>query len=135
MKITIDLVDDLYELLNVAPVTSVIADIFPDGRPDNHRTECISINCLPVSGDQLQRAVVNVNIICPNLKLNIAGQPDNSQPNRVRLKQISDVVIPIIKDAIINNTVTQVQNITMVNDKELKEHFLNIRILTNSINL
>lgn len=137
MKTVIDMVDDMYVLLNVSPVTSVLlsGDVFLDSRPDNNRNECVVINSLPITGEQLQRAVVNVNIHVPNLQLTINGQPDTSQPNRIRLKIISDVVIPLIKDAVINNTLTGIQNITMVNDKEIKEHFLNIRVATNSINL
>lgn len=136
MKIGIDLVDSTYDLLNVPAVQVIMSgDIFPDGRPDNHRKECITINSLPVTGEQLQRAVVNVNIHVPNLQLTINGQPDTSQPNRKRLKVISDIVIPLIKDAVINNTLTGIQNVGMVNDKEIKEHFLNIRVSTYSINI
>lgn len=143
MKTVIDLVDDMYDLLNVSTVNSVMlsGDVFLDQRPDGHVNECIVINSLPITGRQLQTAVANVNIHVPNLKLTINGQPDNSQPNRIRLKIISDVVIPLIKDAIINNTVTEIQNITMIRERdssgqsEINEHFLNIRVGTNSINL
>lgn len=137
MKTVIDLVDDMYVLLNVGPVQSIMlsGDVFPDGRPAGHVNECIVINSLPITGRQLQTAVANVNIHVPNLKLTINGQPDNSQPDRKRLKIISDVVIPLIKDAIINNTVTEIQNITLIQEQNLNEHFLNIRVGTNSINL
>ncbi len=137
MKTTLDLVDDIFELLDITPVHNVMlsGDVFLNERPDNHKNECIVINSLPVTGEQLQRGVVNVNITVPNLKLTINGQPDNSQPNRARLKAISAVVIPILEDAFVNDTVTGIQTITLVNDKEIKEHFLNIRVETNSINL
>jgi hypothetical protein len=137
MKTVIDLVDDTYSLLDVPEVYSAMAsgDIFLDSKPDGYTGECIVINSLPVTGDQLQKAVVNVNIYAPNLKLAINGQPDNSQPNRKRLKAIADVVIPILTDAIINNTVTRVQNVTMIREPELNEHFINIRVETNSINI
>lgn len=136
MKTVIDLVDSVYELLNVSAVNNVITgEVYLDSRPDNSILEDVVINSLPVTGEQLQRAVVNVNIHVPNLQLTINGQPDTSQPNRKRIKVISDIVIPLIKDAIINDTLTGIQNITMINDKELKEHFLNIRVNTYSINL
>lgn len=136
MKTVIDLVDSIYELLNVSAVNNVITgEVYLDSRPDNSVLEDVVINSLPVTGEQLQRAVVNVNIHVPNLSLTINGQPDTSQPNRKRIKVISDIVIPLIKDAIINDTLTGIQNITMINDKELKEHFLNIRVNTYSINL
>jgi hypothetical protein len=137
MKTTIHLVDDMYELLNISAVhnSMISGDVFAGSRPVDHRSEAVSINCLPVTGDQLQKAVVNVNIHVPNLELTINGQPDNSQPNRVRLKIISDIVLPLLKDAVINNTVTQVEGINLIEDTELHEHYLNIRVKTNSINL
>lgn len=137
MKTVIDLVDDTYSLLDVPDVYNVMlsGDIFPDSKPDGHRNECIVINSLPVTGAQLQKAVVNVNIYVPNLQLTINGQPDNSQPNRKRLNEIFKVVEPLIKDAIIRDTVTEIQNVTMIKEQELNEHFLNIRVGTNSINL
>lgn len=136
MKTVLDLVDDVYTLLDISPVHNAISgDVFLHEKPDNYRNESVVINSLPVTGAQLQKAVVNVNIIVPNLKLTINGISDNSQPNRIRLKAISDVVIPLLSNAMINNTITAIQNITMINDKALKEHILNIRVETNSINL
>lgn len=136
MKTVIDLVDDIYLLLNVNSVTSLIdGEVYSDGRPDGSRKQDISINSLPVTGAQLQKAVINVNVHAPNLRLTINDQPDNSQPNREKLKEVSDVVLPILKDAIINNMVTEVQSITMIKEEQLKEHYLNIRVGINSINL
>lgn len=137
MKTVLDLVDDVYELLDDGPVHIALSgDIFLHQKPDNYKGDCIVINGLAMTGEQgLQRAVVNVNIIVPNLQLTINKQPDLSQPNRARIKAISDVVLSYLKNALINDTLTGIQTITLINDKELKEHFLNIRVETNSINL
>lgn len=138
MKTGIQLVDDTYSLLDIPEVHSVIAsgDIFPDNRPDGHKRECIVINSLPITGRQLQRAVVNVNVHVPNLKLTIEGQPDNSQPNRQRLQQILTVILPLLEDGLINNSVTEIQDVSRpMKEEGINEHFVNIRLGTNSINL
>lgn len=137
MKTVVDAVDDVYKLLDIPAVHDAMlsGDIFPDSRPDNHRKEAISINSLPITGDQLQAAIVNVNIHVPNLVLSISGQSDNSQPNRTRIKVIADVVTPILKDGNVNNMVTAIESINLIKDELLREHFLNIRVRINSINL
>ena len=136
MKTVIDIVDDIAQLINVPSVTTIIdGGVYSDGRPDGSRKQDVSINSLPVTGEQLQKAVVNVNVHAPNLVLTIGTQPDNSQPNRKKLKQVSDVIIQILKDALINNMVTEIENVTLIREDQLHEHYMNIRVGINSINL
>jgi hypothetical protein len=136
MKTVIDITDDVYQLLNVPAVLNLIdGGVYVDGRPDGSRKVDVAINALPISGEQLQKAVINVNVHAPNLVLTINGQPDNSQPDRKKLKQVSDQVISILKDALINNMVTEIENVTLIKEDQLKEHFMNIRVGINSINL
>lgn len=130
MKTAIDIVDELYSLLDGIPV-----DVFADVRPDDHKTECIVLKSLPITGAQLQTGIVNVNIHVPNLKTTIQNQPSKSIPNRIRIKEIADQVTSIIEDAAINNTVTGIENITLLGEPDLNEHFLNIRVRINSANL
>lgn len=137
MKTTIDIVDEGLALVNVPAVTDVLgsAAIFPDTRPDNHQGDCIILNCLPATAGQLQTAVLNINICVKNLQLTIAGQPDNSQPNRQRLNEIAKPILVIMKNAVINDMVTEIENVAVYPDKEAKEHFLNIRVRIYSANL
>jgi hypothetical protein len=136
MKTVIDIVDSIYQLINVGSVLSTInGGVYADGRPDGSRKEDIVINCLPVTGEQLQRGVVNINCHAPNLSLTIDDQPDNSQPNRNKLKQMADAVILIVKDAIIDDMVTSVENVMMIEEENIHEHYVNIRVAVNSINI
>ena len=136
MKTVIDTVDEIYQLVAVPIVKNMITgSVYPDKRPDGSELGDVVINSLPITGAQLQVAVVNINIHVPNLQLTINGQNDNSQPNRKRLKEIADVIIPLVKNAIINNMVTDVETVSRIEEKDLKEHYLNIRVKINSINL
>ncbi|MBO9660272.1 MAG: hypothetical protein J7527_15740 [Chitinophagaceae bacterium] len=137
MKTGVDIVDVIIERISVPSVTDVLgsSSIFPDTSPDNFTADRIVVNSLPVSGGQLQTAVININVCVKNLKLKIAGQPDNSQPDRKRLNEIAKPILEILEDAIISGIVTEIDNIAIYPDKEVKEHFLNIRVRIYSANL
>lgn len=137
MKTPLDLIDAAYELLDVTEVQSAMlsGDIFKTVKPDNYQGECIVINSLPVSGQQLQRGFLNVNIYAPNLTLKINGQPDNSQPNTKRLKEIAAAVVPILEDATADGNLFFIDSMNVYAEDQNREHFLNIRIVTRSPNL
>lgn len=137
MKTPLDLIDALYDLVNVSDVQAAMlsGDIFKNVKPDNYTGECVVINSLPIVGLQMQRGYANVNIYAPNLKLNIQGQPDNSQPNTDRIKAISAAVVPIVEDAVANGSLFFIDSMTLYSEDNNREHFLNIRIATRSPNL
>lgn len=136
MKTPVDLIYDFFSLLNVQEVLSNISgSVYPNSRPIDSRMEDIVINSLPITGSQLQVNITNVNIHVPNLKISIGGKQDNTQPNLKRLKEISAVVEPIIIDAMINGTVTEIEQAILIEEKELNEHFLNYRVKTHTVNL
>ncbi|HRQ17704.1 MAG TPA: hypothetical protein PL085_11550 [Agriterribacter sp.] len=134
MKSGIDIVDDMYTLLNVTEVTSVITGkVYKGTRPDSSDKEDICINALAVTGRQMQTGIINVNIHAQNLKLMIGGMADNTKPNNKRLNQIFHIVEPILKDAMIYSTGTEIQMVNMIEEKD--SHYLNIRVQTYSVNL
>lgn len=137
MKTSIDILDEVYQLLDVPQVYAAMmsGDVFPVRKPDNYRGECIVINCLALTADQLQVSVVNVNIYAPNLKLTINGQTESSQPDRVRINTIAKTVTPILENGLINNMVTAIEAITLLPEENFNEHYLNIRVRIHSINL
>lgn len=137
MKTPLHHEETIYALLNVPGVTGTLDDgeMFLTKRPVNNRKIAIVVKTLATSGEQLQKAVVNVNIHVPNLVINVDGQPDNSQPDRDKLNQVAGAVIEILKDALLNDTITGVGDTVMIDDPELGEHFMNIRIEISSINL
>ena len=134
MKTPVKLIQDIFSLLDVPAVKSSISGgVYPGKRPDGSRKEDVVVNCLPVTGDQLQRGIVNVNIHVPNLEITISGHPDNSQPDLKRIEEIYQVVEPIIENGIKDNTDVSIQQAILI--EEGNEHYLNIRLLTHTINL
>jgi hypothetical protein len=137
MKTPLHLEETVYDLLSIPTVTDTLEDgeLFLTKRPVGHKKIAVVIKTLAVTGEQLQKAVVNVNIHVPNLINNIDGQPDMTQPDRNKLNEIAAVVIEALKNGILDDTVTGIGDAVMIDDPELQEHYMNIRIETSSINI
>lgn len=134
-KSVIDAKNNIYQLLNVPGVTDAVPvyiDVKPTGNDD---TVYIVVKSLTISGGQLQDGVVMVNIHAKNVEATVNGQPETNFPDNIKLKQLQDLVIPIIEDGLINDMGTEIQAITLLDEPDLKEHFLNIRVLIHYINL
>lgn len=139
MRSTLDIEDRIYQVLNVPSLTNIISGkVLKRKRPVYQKTESkedVVINCLPITGDQLQSCVSNVNIHVPNLVLTIAGQPDNDQPDTGRLNEIFSVVEPLLESFFLDDVDGYIQSITVIEEEDLNEHFMNIRLQIHSINL
>jgi hypothetical protein len=66
-------------------------------RPVNSDKEDVIVGCLPVTNEQLQRSVANVNIHVPNLNMKINGIT-NSQPDLARLEELTDMVAALVDE-------------------------------------
>jgi hypothetical protein len=135
MNTTIDIAQAIYRLLKNSPVPAAISGGIYYKRPVGSLLEDIVINSLPITAYGLQEGTANVNIHVQNLQLTIAGQPDNSQPNIQRLQQIAALVIPILEDAFINDITITIQQQTLFEEAELREHYLNLRLQIFSPNI
>lgn len=102
MKSGLDMVQDIFNILNVDEITTVITgNLYMYERPKNSELEDIVVNSLPITGNQFQKGVANVNIHVPNLKgLKIKGKLDDTQPDIERLSGITKIVLPKIADVI-----------------------------------
>lgn len=130
MRSTLKAVDILYQILKLtSSITSAISGkVYKDRRPDNSDKEDIVVNSLPINFEQVQQAVLNVNIHVPNLKLNINGVQDNSQPDRVRLDTITDLVMTAVKDHVGSDYWFFIQQQNVFPSENFMEHYSNIRI-------
>ena len=99
MKTGLDMITDAYIVINVPDITTEISGgVYPWERPKNSDKEDIVINGLPITADQQQRGVFNVNIHVPNLKgLEINGNSDDTIPDITRLKFITNLVVSKIQ--------------------------------------
>lgn len=89
MKSAIDVIVDVYSLVNVPAVTSAISgEVYQLERPDNSKKQDVVIGLLGADNEWLQEATVNVKIHVPNLK---SGKADLNN-----LERIVNIVTPLI---------------------------------------
>lgn len=128
MTTTLDIVDILWSRLDSSAIKAAITgSICKHRRDPNSTKEDIVVNSLPVSNQQLQKGVANVNVHVPDIIVTANGMQDK-QPNHERLKALAIQAVDILKD---NWTATMnydVQQQTLIRDAEAGDHFINIRI-------
>jgi hypothetical protein len=133
MKTTFDLVNTIYTaLFNSAMRTAISGSIYKQQRPLDSTKEDVVINALPITGDQLQSSIININIHVPNLLIESNGKQDNTQPNLVKLKSLTDLVIAAVNNTYGVNFNYSVQQQTLIQD--IDDYYSNIRVQFNLIN-
>ncbi len=132
---TFDIQDRLYTLLNgsaslvSAPGTMLTGAIYKSGgRPINSDKEDIVIGSLPINFEQIQQAVININIHVPNLSINIGGVQDKTKPNLKRLKELTALVIGIVDDKYYSDYWFNVQQQHLFEEQGANEYYSNIRL-------
>lgn len=120
----------ILDLLLAAGVqNSISGKIYKDKRPSGSTKEDIVINSLTITNDYMQNGVFNVNIYVPMISVTINGVTQ-LQKNNTRLKQLADLVYPVLDDAWTNN-----YNVDIVNHQdfeEANENFYNFRVSLNA---
>lgn len=99
-------------------------------RPVESDKEDVVINSLPVSGEQLQRGVANVNIYVPDLKLKIGGKPQ-TMPDMARLDALTELATPILEQRYRANNggyVFRIASTQLIEEVETQQHYVNIRV-------
>ncbi|MHA4844416.1 hypothetical protein ACX0G7_09640 [Flavitalea antarctica] len=136
MKTSFEFVDLVWTRLNASTAlkTSINGGIYKYKRPDGSLKQDIVINSLVVSNEQLQRGVLNVNFHCPNLKINVVGQPSISSPDSVKLKAVSNLIIPLLEDYASNDFSCHVGQQSNFEEPGTQEYISNIRINIFSFN-
>jgi hypothetical protein len=73
-------------------------DLYKYRRPLNSEMEDVVINSLPFDREALLQGTININIHVPNLKVEINGIVDDSQPDLARLEALTDLALDLLKD-------------------------------------
>ena len=124
-----DLDNILFDLLNGN--VSINGGIYKgdDGRPDDSKSEDISINTIDVSQEYSpQIARSNVNIHIPDEDVNIDGRVQK-KANSKRLNELTKSVLEIVRNANIHGLKIVAEDQTIVKDREgSSQHYCNIRI-------
>lgn len=134
MKINLQAVDEVYGRLNVPEVTEAITGILTkNNRPFNSDKEDIVISDLALNNDQLQRGIIVVNIHVPNLVLAGSQGTDTTQADHARLKALTEIVYPLLKDYWGLDYNMDIEQINLLTEE--KSSFQNIRVEYYAINI
>ncbi|GAO43795.1 hypothetical protein [Flavihumibacter petaseus] len=137
MKSNYEIVDLIWTRLNASDELKgmISGGIFKHKRPDGSTAQDIAIVPLVSGNEQLQTSFVNVNFHCQNLEVTIGGQPAVYQPDHVKLKEVTEFLIPLLDDYWTDDYHFEVQRQTDFEEPDIKETFSNIRVIVYSINV
>lgn len=130
MMSTFDLESLLFSLLQKSPVSAAITGgiYLGDDRPDDSTKEDIIINTIDLTQDYLpQVATSNVNIYVPDKNVMIAGK-QQLKANRIRLKELSAMVIETIRCTNITGLIMTASSQTLLSEPKVNQHYVNIRV-------
>lgn len=133
MKTTFDTEAILFDLLNKSALKNAISGgiYVGDTRPIDSVDEDVVANTLTMTQDYLpQVAVSNVNIYVSDTQKTIKGKKQ-TQANRVRLKALSAMAMTVIRGANIKGLKLIPEGQILLAEKEINQHFVNIRIAWN----
>ena len=123
MKSSLDIIEELYQVINVAAIKSIISGkVYNGERPSSSELEDITIQTLANSSDYLQQGFININIY--------AEQLEAGRPNLAKFKQVIDVLIPMLDDIKSNEITIQIDDDKGVFKDQDKDdiYFYNLRL-------
>lgn len=128
MNTTLDQDDEIYKLLNVSLITSVISGgVYKGKRPNNSELEDITINSLTLGDGTRQFGVANVNIHVKDVEVEIKGVKTFLK-NSTRLKTLVNLVKPIIEETDGLKYVLWIESTQQVAEPEINQHLFNFRV-------
>lgn len=117
----------LFRLLNGK--TSIKGGVYVgEERPENSTDEDIVVNTIDLECDALpQVGTSNINIYVSDTTKTVKGKKQVST-NRVRIKQLTQEVLNVIKNTVIPGVKATPSTQTLMNEPNTHQHFMNIRI-------
>jgi|1185.fasta_scaffold00001_62 hypothetical protein len=124
------LMDIVYTAVkNSSLATEVTGDIYKLNRPFDSKTEDIIINTLTVGNQAVQTGIVNVNIHVKNVLLGNGSNQDNTHADFPRMDQLTELFRPVLNGVYIDQVWFEIQNINIIPEENIPEHFINFRIV------
>lgn len=133
MKQSFDTDTILCRILNSSPVKDEISGgiYYQDDRPNDSEKEDIVINTVTLSQDfHPQLGESNINVFVPDKLVTINGKQQR-KTDRVRLKELSEIITTAIRNANIKGLKAIIKWQTVLAVHEVNQHFSNIRISWN----
>ena len=134
MKTALDQDTEIFRLLNVPTITSVITgNIIKGRRPSDSELEDIVINTVTTGDGTRQFGVSNVNIYVKD----ISGPTKSGNKllmNAARLATLTNLVKPLLEETDGEDFALWIESTRPVAEPEINQHFMNIRIEFQFIN-
>lgn len=129
MKTTFDIVDVLYSVLKAGSLKSAITgNVYRNGkRPVNSEKEDVTINPLPVTNEQLQQCIVNINVFVPDTKLTI-NKVVIRDKNEDRMMELAALAVADLTDGRSGDYTWDIEQQHEFEDEDSDSHFINFRI-------
>lgn len=129
MKTTCDTDDVLFEILKAGSlIQEITGEVYPDGeRALNSEKEDVTINSLPITNEQLQRSISNVNIFVPDIEVK-TSKGVKWVKNRARIAQLSVLAKEDLKDGVSGDFTWDIEQQQVLKDEDSNSHFINFRI-------
>jgi hypothetical protein len=137
MTTTIEAIDAIYDKLKSGNLISEITGrIYKSGeRPFSSNLEDVVINSLPISSDQIQKAIININVYVPNKTINIGGQPNAFIPDTARIRALSRLAVDELDEYFDYGRHFFIQQQTVFEEPTIYQHYINIRVEFYSVNI
>lgn len=127
MKTTLDTTNVLFDVLKNSSLKDAISgNVYKIKRPVNSNVEDVVINSLPITNEQLQRSVSNVNVFVPDIK--VSSDAVDKMPDFVRLGVLANLAVSSLTDGISGDYIWDIQQQNVIEDDESDQHYVNIRI-------
>ena len=130
MKQTYDIESIVYQALrsNQTLVNELNGGVYLGQRPVNSDKEDVVINTIALTQEfKPQLGTSNINIHVADKVVTIGGAQQKVE-DRVRLKQLSELVLTTIRAGIVKGMKMVVENQSTLKEPEISQHFVNIRI-------
>lgn len=128
MKNVLQVIDEVYQVIKVSQLkTEITGNLYKLIRPDNSTEEDVVINSLPISGDQIQLATINVNIYVPDKQVKISGK-DQQIPDYVRLNTLTELATNTLQEHYAGESAFYISLQQVYREESIKYHYSNIRI-------
>lgn len=136
MKTSFNAVELMYGILAGSAVKGAITGgIYTHhSRPLNSQREDVVVNSLPINNNQLQLAVVMINIHAPKIKVMTVDGVEEEKDDTARLSELTSLIVSVVDQVWEEDYSFVVQQHQLLYDSEAKEQFSNIRVEFNSEN-
>lgn len=130
MKTTFDTNTILFGILNGSALvkSAINGGVYKTRRPLNSQKEDIVVNTIALTQEHLpQLGTSNINIHVPDMTVTIAGV-QQQMPNDAKMDAVAKIICDVVRAAVIPGIACSIENQTTIEEAEIKQHFVNIRI-------